>query len=177
MSGDCTLQVDGGPDPLTLFPLDCFLLLGGQHYELEPASEAAPARLLRCSYSFERDVPHPFMEHFPALLCLRSHYLTDESELGRAVSLLDGELVNARLAIDFVALRLAEVILVELLRRFQLERTQPAFLAALSDSAVHRALQYIHAEPGHPWQVPSGSPGRSLPIDSTVMLVSRRCVT
>ena len=154
MSGDCTLRVDGGTGPLTLFPLDCFLLLGGQHYQLAPASEGAPARLLRCSYSFERDLPHPFTEHFPSMLCFRSHYLTDESELGRAVSLLDDELVNARLAMDFVALRLAEIIFVELLRRFQLEGKQPVFLAALSDSVVHRALQHIHAEPGHPWQVP-----------------------
>ena len=70
------------------------------------------------------------------------------------MSLLDGELVNARLAIDFVALRLAKIILVELLRRCQLEGTQPAFLAALSDPIVHRALQRIHAEPDHHWQVP-----------------------
>lgn len=154
MSGDCTLQVDGGTGPLTLFPLDCFLMFGEQHYQVAPVSEGAPARLLRCSYSFEQDLPHPFATHFPALLCFRSHYLTDESELGRAVSLLDGELVNARLAIDFVALRLAEIILVELLRRFQLEGTQPVFLAALSDAVVHRALQHIHAEPGHAWQVP-----------------------
>ena len=154
LSGECTLRVDGGGDPLALYPLDCFLLLGGQRYELAPAAEGAPARLLRCTYSFERDLPHPFTQHFPALLCLRSHYLTDDSELGRAVSLLDGELVNARLAIDFVALRLAEIILVELLRRCQLEGTQPIFLAALTDPYVHRALQRIHAEPEHPWQVP-----------------------
>ena len=155
VSGDCVLRVDGEVNRLELRPLDCFLLLGGQAYELENGgTDGPPARLLRCAYSFERDLPHPFTQHFPALLCLRAHYLMDESELGRAVSLLDGELVNARLAIDFVALRLAEIILVEILRRCQLEGAQPAFLAALSDPAVHVALQHIHAEPSRRWQVP-----------------------
>jgi len=154
LSGDCVLRIHGEQDATALSPLDCFLLLGGQQYEIEVTPGATRTRVLRCAYSFERSLPHPFTQHFPALLCLRSHYLTDDSELGRAVSLLDGELINARLAIDFVAVRLAEIILVELLRRCQLEGAQPAFLAALSDPAVHRALQHIHAEPEHHWQVP-----------------------
>ena len=60
MSGNCTLEVDGGTGPLTLFPLDCFLMFGEQHYQVAPVSEGAPARLLRCSYSFEQDLHHPF---------------------------------------------------------------------------------------------------------------------
>lgn len=154
LAGDCVLRIEGETEPLALFPLDCFLLLGGQHYELQSVSGESPTRLLRCAYSFERHLPHPFTQHFPPMLSLRSHYLTDETELGRAVSLLDGELINARLGIDFVALRLAEIIFVELLRRCQLEGTQPAFLAALSDPVVHVALQNIHARPEHQWQVP-----------------------
>jgi len=154
LSGACRLRVDAGDAPLLLRPLDGVVLVGEQRYALEPGpGDGSRGRLLRCTYAFERGLPHPFTRHFPALLCLRSGYLTDDSELGRAVSLLDGELINARLAVDFVALRLAEIILVELLRRCQLEGAQPAFLAALSDPPVHRALQHIHAEPERGWQV------------------------
>jgi len=158
ISGACVLLTDSSPERMELFPMDSFLLLGGQDYALEELSTGAPAeyggaRLLRCEYSFDRDLPHPFSRRFPEVLGLQSHYLTDESELGRAVALLDGELVNARMGIDYVALRLAEIIFVEMLRRCQLEGIQPAFLAALSDPIVHGALERIHGEPDRPWQV------------------------
>ena len=155
VDGECALRVEG-EEGLDLRSLDCVLLLGGQDYSIEKTTTGVtrPARLLRCVYAFERDLPHPFIRHFPKVLSLQSHYLTDDSELGRSVSLLDGELINARLGIDFVALRLADIILVETLRRCQLEGTQPPFLAALSDPVVYGALRRIHEEPERAWQVP-----------------------
>jgi AraC-like DNA-binding protein len=153
LSGSCTLHVDGEKNNLTLYPLDSFLLCGAQQYELEVISRGNSAHLLKCYYSFEANLPHPFIDHFPALLVLRSNDLTDRTELGQTASLLDDELVNARLGIDFVALKLAEIILVELLRRCQSEETQHVFLAALADSVTHIALQYIHGKPDYHWQV------------------------
>jgi AraC-like DNA-binding protein len=75
---------------------------------------------------------------------LKADALTDATELGRSVSLLDAELANARLGVRFAALRLAEILFVEMLRKSQLLPMPPAFLAALADPAVSAALTGIH---------------------------------
>jgi len=158
LAGRCRLQVADAPIGVELFPRDAILLLGGQKHVFEPLTKRSreqdyPARLLRCAFAFERGLPHPLPQRFPDLLTLRSDFLTDQTELGRVVSLLDGELVNARLGIDFVALRLAEIVFVEILRRSQLEGHQLPFLGALSDPIVSVALACIHSQPQHPWRV------------------------
>ena len=155
LSGSCQLRLAEKHTALQLHSLNCFLYSGDGPYRLEPipGGPASPARLLCCAYSFGRALPHPFTRRLPELLLLRSRYVTDESELGRAARLLEEETINARLGFDFVALRLAEIVLVEMLRRCQLEGAPPVFLAALSDPAAHLALQRIHGNPAHPWQV------------------------
>ena len=156
MSGRCTLHIGANAPAMDLRALDGFLVVEDADHRIEPVPSEPhrPARLLRCAYTLDRNLPHPFAQRLPRHLPLRSRYLTDESELGRAIWLLEGELINSRLGFDFVALRLAEIILVEMLRRCQLEGPQPAFLAALSDPVIQLALQRIHAEPRHPWHIP-----------------------
>ncbi len=153
MSGRCALHLGADAPAMKLRTLDGFLVVGAADFRIEPGpvQPHSPTRLLRCTYALDRNLPHPFAQSLPRHLPLRSRYLTDESELGRAVWLLEGELINARLGFDFVALRLAEIILVEMFRRCQLEGPAPAFLAALSDPVLLPALQHIHAKPQHPW--------------------------
>ena len=155
VAGGLKLRFQANPAGLALGPLDCILLAGAEEHELQPVSaeSSAPTRALRCAYAFDRGLPHPFARYFPRRLCLRSRDLTDKSELGRAVWLLEGELINARPGFDFVALRLAEIMLVEMLRRCHLDEPQVPFLAALSDPPIHAALQQIHRQLEHPWQV------------------------
>lgn len=156
MSGRCTLHLGADAPPMELRGLDGFLVVGDADHRIEPGPllPHTPTRLLRCVYALDRNLPHPFAQRLPRHLPLRSRYLTDKSELGRAVWLLEGELINSRLGFDFVALRLAEIILVEMLRRCELEGPQPAFLAALSDPVIQLALQRIHAEPRRAWNIP-----------------------
>ena len=156
VAGSLTLRFPDDPSGFALGPLDCMLLAGGNEHELQSggAESSSPTRLLRCEYAFDPGLPHPFARYFPRRLCLRSRDLTDESELGRAVWLLEGELINARPGYNFVALRLAEIMLVEMLRRYQLDESQVPFIAALSDPPIHAVLQRIHSQLEHPWQVP-----------------------
>jgi AraC-like DNA-binding protein len=66
--------------------------------------------------------------------------LTEESRLGRAGS-------------DLVLTRLAELMFIELLRRYldELPPGQTGWLAGLRDEVVGRALSLLHGRPGHPW--------------------------
>jgi AraC-like DNA-binding protein len=66
--------------------------------------------------------------------------LTEESRLGRAGA-------------DLVLTRLAELMFIELLRRYldELPAGQTGWLAGLRDEVVGRALSLLHGRPGHPW--------------------------
>ena len=156
VSGACTLKCMDADAEYKLRSLDGVLLADGGPHELRPASgrTSSPNRLLRCVYALDRALPHPLVRHLPRRLLLRSRDLTDESELGRAAWLLEGELINARLGFDFVAQRLADIMLVEMLRRCQLEGPEPVFLAAFSDPVIHAALEQIHVQSERPWRVP-----------------------
>lgn len=156
VSGGCTLKCMDDDAEYKLRSLDGALLAGGGRHELRPGSgkTSSPARLLRCVYALDRTLPHPLARHLPRRLVLRSRDLTDESELGRAAWLLEGELINARPGFDHVARRHADIMLVEMLRRCQLDGPEPVFLAALSEPVIHAALQQIHDRLDRPWRVP-----------------------
>ena len=155
VSGRCTLWIPGDAAEFELRPLDCVLIAGGSDHEIRgPVKSFSPARLLRCVYDLDRALPHPLARQLPQHLLLRSRDLTDESELGRAAWRLEGELINARTGFEFVARRLADVMLVEVLRRSQLDGTRPAFLAALSDPVIHEALKQVHGQLARQWHVP-----------------------
>jgi AraC-like DNA-binding protein len=66
--------------------------------------------------------------------------LTEESRLGRAGA-------------DCVLTRLAELMFIEVLRRYlhELPPGQTGWLAGLRDEVVGRALTLLHGRPGHPW--------------------------
>jgi len=66
--------------------------------------------------------------------------LTEESRLGRAGA-------------DTVLTRLAELMFIEVLRRYldKLPRGQTGWLAGLRDDVVGRVLTLLHGRPGHPW--------------------------
>lgn len=155
VSGGCTLRFVDEDAEFKLRSLDCVLLAGDSPHEIQPRPDksSSPAHLLRCVYALDADLPHPLVRHLPQRLLLRSRDLTDESELGRAAWLLEGEMINARLGFDYVAQRFADIMLVEMLRRCQLDGPEPVFLAALSDPVIHDSLKQIHGQLDHPWHV------------------------
>jgi AraC-like DNA-binding protein len=69
--------------------------------------------------------------------------LTEESRLGRPGA-------------DTVLTRLAELMFIEVLRRYlaDLPRGQTGWLAGLRDEIVGRVLTLLHDRPGHPWTLP-----------------------
>ena len=69
--------------------------------------------------------------------------VTEESRLGRAGA-------------DSVLTRLAELMFIEVLRRYldELPANQTGWLAGLRDELVGRVLTLLHGRPGHPWTLP-----------------------
>ena len=69
--------------------------------------------------------------------------LTEESQLGRAGA-------------DTVLNRMAELMFIEVLRRYlgDLPPGQTGWLAGLRDEVVGRVLTLLHGRPGHPWTLP-----------------------
>ncbi len=92
---------------------------------------------------------NPLLASLPRLLHMRgmsnawldfSRRLTEESRLGRPGA-------------DGVLTRLAELMFIDLLRRYmaELPAGQTGWLAGLRDEVVGRVLAEIHAQPSHPW--------------------------
>jgi AraC-like DNA-binding protein len=93
------------------------------------------------------------MRQLPPILHFGAR-LTDQAEFGRTIALLEAELANARVGVDFVATRLAEIAFAEALRKGVLEKAAgPAFLSALADSHVRASLDAIHRAPNEAWTV------------------------
>jgi AraC-like DNA-binding protein len=151
LGGQCVFAVEHRERQLLTG--DYVLLLGTRKTRFRKTS-AANARLMRCAFSLQMSLPHPLAGQLPAIINIESPNLTDETEFGQTIAMLDREIANTRFGAEFVMLRLAEIAFVEILRRSQLEAVpQPAFLAALSDSSVRASLELIHGAPGRAWRV------------------------
>ena len=132
---------------------DFLLVMAGHTVDLRRLSGAAQP-LLRCDYTLRADLPHPLMRQLPPVLHFGARLLTDPAEFGRTIALLETELANAPVGVEFVATRLAEIAFVEALRKGVLAKAaEPAFLGALADAHVRASLDAIHRAPNEAWTV------------------------
>jgi AraC-like DNA-binding protein len=110
-----------------------------------------PAATFVCGFlGCDRRPFNPLLASLPRLLHMRrmssdwldgfARQVTKESQLGRPGA-------------DSVLTRLAEVMFIELLRRYlqELPLGQTGWLAGLRDEVVGRVLEMLHTRPGHPW--------------------------
>jgi AraC-like DNA-binding protein len=152
LEGRVRLDVDGRE--YTLLRNDVLLVLEHEHEQPATAGgDVCAGSLLRCRFRLDRGSLHPLTTTLPRVVQVNADSITDETELGRIVRLLDGELTNRRAGAQWVARRLADILFVEVLRRYQLQQPCAPFLAALADPALSAALQGMHREPGRAWQV------------------------
>ena len=110
-----------------------------------------PAASFVCGFlGCDRRPFNPLLASLPRLLHMRgmsnawldgfARQLTEESRLGRPGA-------------DGVLTRLAELMFIEVLRRYldELPPGQTGWLAGLRDEVVGRVLTLLHGQPGHPW--------------------------
>ncbi len=117
--------VIGGPGP-RVASLVCGFL-GCDRRPFNPLLAALPRRM------HLRGLSNAWIDGF-------ARQVTEESRLGRAGG-------------DCVLTRLAELMFIEVLRRYldELPQGQTGWLAGLRDEVVSRALALLHGRPGHPW--------------------------
>jgi len=104
--------------------------LGCDRRPFNPLLAALPRRM------HMRGMSHAWLGAF-------SRRLTEESGVGRPGA-------------DAVLTRLAELMFIEVLRRYleELPPGQTGWLAGLRDELVGRVLTLLHGRPGHPWTLP-----------------------
>ena len=173
--GRCYARLNG-EQPVELLPGDVIVFPHGDAYEMsgDPAFRipglltsspdryphtvvlgdgGPPSASFVCGFLGCDRLPfNPLLESLPRLLHMRqmsnawldgfARQLTQESQSGRPGA-------------DGVLTRLAELMFIELLRRYleDLRVGQTGWLAGLRDDLVGRVLALIHGRPGHPWSL------------------------
>lgn len=81
--------------------------------------------------------------------------LDEDPETATLIALLRSEFTGERCGVGSVVSRLAEVLVVRILRtRIEAGSTEPGLLAGLSDPRLSRAIVAIHDNPGRDWTNP-----------------------
>lgn len=108
-----------------------------------------PTRLICGHYAYRRELKHPLITQLPALIHIRGFDQQAGGALDALLPLLLRELRDSAAGGSIVALRLAEVLLIQVLRLHAAHQAEDAsFLAALTDGRLARAIALIHKASG-----------------------------
>lgn len=109
------------------------------------ASGERPTRLICGHYAYRNELKHPLFSQLPAFVQVRAFEQQNGGALEAILPLLLRELQGQAAGGSIVALRLAEILLIQVLRCHAARQAQPAgFLGALSDGRLARAIAMIH---------------------------------
>lgn len=178
-SGQCLLESDDLEAPLVLKAGDIVTLVGGQRHtwrdsaqtparptldgfaraavkpEVRPRrAEAGHTRLL--IMSAPRD-SNQFISVYPALVAIPRTARESHGFLQRVIRLIEMELAADRLGKESVVRRLAELVVIELIRFAlpRLPRGGKNWLGGLSDQRIGRAIALMHSQVGNAWTLSS----------------------
>jgi AraC-like DNA-binding protein len=145
--GSLRLQSAGVPT-LTIDQPSVILLAQPRAHQLT-AQPDAPADLVSCRIDFGAGDENPLLLGLPPVLVVA---LADVPALDLTQQLLFGEAFGGRCGHDAAVDRLAEVMVIQLLRH-AIERrlTAQGALSGLGDARLARALNAVHAQPAQPW--------------------------
>ena len=165
--GSCYLHRPENP-PLALHPGDLIFIPRNAPHNLcdsfkPPTPEtpknspaeviSGPSTTLICGrVDFTEEYWNPLLDALPEYIILP----TSESEnttLGKIIAALILEAEERPAASDVVLNRLADVLFIEVVRKFVRHQKNSSFLAAVADSKLSRALVEFHAAPGNNWTV------------------------
>ncbi len=166
-SGNCVLRAQGdwhevGTGDILLFPRGLAHELAdrpgrapvaGQRYIASLATAQpmfaqghAPTRLICGHFDYRADVPHPLLGDLPDMLHLTARD-TNGAAIATLVSLIMAELARGGPGSDLSVERLAEVLLVHLLRAHYARADKPrGFFAGLGHPGLGRAIALVHSD-------------------------------
>ena len=106
-------------------------------------------RLLCGHFEFDRNLNHPLIRDLPKRIHLKGMHLGQPNWLEAITPILIGETGAGQPGGETVSERLAEVLLIQVLRTHLLTQAEDAgFLAAIGDQRINRALKVIHLGAG-----------------------------
>lgn len=99
---------------------------------------------------------HPFLKTLPALMHIRAFAEPTAPLLETGVRYIIQETECFRPGSMCLLTRLVELMFVEIVRNYMqnLPDQQVGWLSALNDPIIGQVLEWIHADPAHPWTVP-----------------------
>ena len=158
--GECWATASG--ETVQLGPGDLIFLAPGLDHVLEshppgadPAAYSADTLLL-CGYAdFAADAMTPLAGIFPTMSVIREDELTRHAWLKATLDQLSSEYLAQGPGSELIVNKLTEVVLIELIRINFCRNEDHAFLQALNDPAVSKALNLLHERPAHPWTLDS----------------------
>jgi len=125
----------------------------GEVGDVEAGGAGAPTTLVCGGFVFQHDGPHPLLGQLPPVMHLPGE--TASVEIRATVDLLAREVANRQPGSTRVVNRLADVLLVHLLRHWIDHQPGPAgqvgWLRAVRDPTLAAALSLVHGEVGRPW--------------------------
>jgi AraC-like DNA-binding protein len=103
------------------------------------------ARLLCGHFEFDRTMNHPFVRDLPRLIHVKSSKNGEANWLEAITPMLAGDNGAEQPGTNTIVERLAEVLLIQVLRSYLLDQSgEFGFLAALGDRHINGALRFIH---------------------------------
>ena len=113
------------------------------------ANGQKPTQLVCGHFEYRGDLRHPLIEQLPALLHIGSFDVLSPGSVDSILPLLVREMKEGRAGGTSVVERLAEVLLIQVLRTHVVRQREPnGFLAGLSDRRLALALRLMHADVG-----------------------------
>ncbi|MEL0586842.1 MAG: AraC family transcriptional regulator [Candidatus Thiodiazotropha sp. (ex. Lucinoma kazani)] len=118
-------------------------------------------RLICGTFGFDEQMKHPLLDTLP--LVTQFSMSQQHRSLWALVRVMTDELDDAQPGSTVVIDRMCELLLVYILRSYTAKNPDvPAFVAALSDRVVSRALQLLHQYPERNWTLDSLAPAAGL---------------
>jgi AraC-like DNA-binding protein len=120
----------------------------------EVTASPSSQTMLLCGYCrFDAPLGHPLLSSLPSLIVVRSQDLIEHAWLKSTLDQLSSEYMAQKPGSDIVVDKLTEVLLVELVRLNFGREERAAFIGALYDKPVSRALSLMHSAPQEPWTI------------------------
>lgn len=128
--------------------------VGENTFKLRVEGDGDQTLMSCCSVRFDQPTLHPLLQLMPPLLIVRAATARDTT-LGALLTAMADEVLGERVGAATVLARLADVVLVRLIRSWVEAEADAAigWLAAIQDAKIGRALAAVHAQPGDDWTV------------------------
>nr|WP_225751865.1 AraC family transcriptional regulator [Pseudoclavibacter sp. Marseille-Q3772] len=127
--------------------------LGPQHSRLVHGGGGAATRLICGIVGFESLAAREMARHLPPVLVMTRESVAANSGILDSIRLMGDELAASRVGGDVVASRLADIIVVQVIRTWIAGHADAGWFTAANDDRLGPAIAAMHESPGRDWDV------------------------